>query len=294
MEEENVQIIELRQVPIIEERLRAVKEQIEERTRIASELVCTEETVKEVKRVRADLTKQFNQLEEQRKMVKQQILEPYNQFDALYKECCTEPFKRADGILKGKIDEVESGVKAEKEQKARTYFNELCQSADIDWLTWERTGIKAGMSTTLSRLKAQSMEAVDKVKKDISLIDTMDDRDEILVEYKQSLDVGIAVARVNERKAALKAQAAKEAEWRAREAEKAARAQEVQAAAKKQRQIEAASAPVKVDAEPKQGGGPTPREKVYRVRFDAYGTLEQLKKLKHFLESEDIRYESAT
>lgn len=301
MEEENVQLIELKQIPVIEERLRAVKDEIEERTQTAVALVCTEETYKDVKKARADLKKQFDELEDQRKAIKNQILEPYNRFEEIYKECVADPFKKADASLKGKIDEVEGGLKKSKEEQAKAYFAEICQLAGIDWLTWERTGIKVNLTTSLSKLKAQAVQYVDQVRENVAMIDTMNYRDEILVEYRQCMDVAVAVSRVTSRKKAIEEQAAREAERRAKAAEAEARAQQVRAEAERQRQIDAAAAPAKVCTDPEDRGhlvegnaAPAPKPKIYHVRFDAYGTLEQMRRLKTFLESEGIRYESRT
>lgn len=50
-----LQVIELQQLPIIVERLHSVKADIERRTAEATSLICTEETYKSVKDVRAQL-----------------------------------------------------------------------------------------------------------------------------------------------------------------------------------------------------------------------------------------------
>ena len=88
--------------------------EIEEKVRIAKSLVCTEDTVKDIKATRADLNKQFKTLEEQRKQVKTAVLKPYEDFEESYKKYISNKFKSADTDLKSKIDEVESKLKDEK------------------------------------------------------------------------------------------------------------------------------------------------------------------------------------
>ena len=67
-------LIVIKQLPQIEEHLKDLSTEIDVKVNNAKKLVCTEETVKTVKQVRADLTKDFKNLEEQRKTVKEQIL----------------------------------------------------------------------------------------------------------------------------------------------------------------------------------------------------------------------------
>ena len=78
--------------------------------------------MKAVKEVRANLNKDFKELEQQRKDVKTAVLAPYEQFENIYKECVTDKFKSADKDLKDKIDAVESDLKAQKQQEIKEYF----------------------------------------------------------------------------------------------------------------------------------------------------------------------------
>ena len=148
-----LQVITLKQLPIIEEHLQLVKSDVETRTRNAMQLVCTEETRKDVKSIRTELSKEFAEMENQRKRVKEAIMEPYNQFEAVYKECISDPYKKADAELKKRIDEVESGLKSDKEKAIRDYFNELCKANNLPWLRFEQMGLKIGLSTSVNGSK---------------------------------------------------------------------------------------------------------------------------------------------
>ena len=55
----NQDLIVVKQLPIIQEQLKQLSTEIEQKVENAKSLVCTEETVKEVKQVRADLNKEF-------------------------------------------------------------------------------------------------------------------------------------------------------------------------------------------------------------------------------------------
>lgn len=148
-----LQVIELQQLPIIVERLHSVKADIERRTAEATSLICTEETYKSVKDARAQLTKEFKEYEAQRTAIKSKILEPYNAFEQVYRECVTAPFQQADAELKQKITDVTSGIVAQKTEALMDYYGELVEASDIDWLDDLTYRPKVNMSDCLTSLK---------------------------------------------------------------------------------------------------------------------------------------------
>lgn len=220
------EIIEVKQLPIIVEQLQTIKADVTARVDDALSLACTEETVKAVKQARSDLNKEFKDWETKRGEVKKAIMSPYEQFEAVYKDCITDVFKKADTELKDKIAEVENGVKERKVAEVRGYFNEYSQSKNISFLTFEMSGIKVNLSDSLKKLKEQTKAFIDRVFDDLNLIETQEHSTEILVEYKKSLSVSSAITTVVERYKAIEAEKEREAErqrleQQAKEAEKA-------------------------------------------------------------------------
>ena len=63
MKEEKQELIIVKQLPIIEERLKGLSIEIDEKVKYAKSLVVSDETVKDVKKVRAELSKEFKELE---------------------------------------------------------------------------------------------------------------------------------------------------------------------------------------------------------------------------------------
>ena len=93
----------------------------------------------------------FDQLEARRKEVKAAVMGPYEQFDAVYKECISGPFKRVDAALKEKVDDVESSLKRQCEEKLRVFFEGLCILHNIDYITYEQTGVKVDMASARAK-----------------------------------------------------------------------------------------------------------------------------------------------
>lgn len=265
-------LIKVTQLPVIEERLRSMKGNVDKAVDNAMALVCTEDTIQSIKHTRADLKKAFDELESQRKAVKAAVLDPYNKFEVVYKECVSDQFKRADAALKGKIEAVEMDMKQRCEAGLRSYFEELCESKHIDFVRFEQVGIVVDMTSAKSKrpkkLWDQIARFVDRVEADAALIDSMDDAEEIMVEYKRTLDATGAIATVQERHRRL------EAEKEARAARESAKSQDAEAV----KRVESFAPP-------------TQEEPVVRCRFTVTATKAQLKRLKEFLNMEGIKYE---
>ena len=281
----NTDLIHVVQLPVIEERLRSMKEKVIDQTAAAMALVCTDENLAQVRAVRADLNNTFKDLEEQRKAVKKSIMGPYEAFERVYKECITEPFKQADTSLKEKVTAVEDGIKTECESKMREYFSELCAAERVDWLKFEWVGLKIDLATARqkshAKLREQIAAFVVGVAQAVNTISKMEDADEIMAEYRQCLDMGRAIGIVQDRHQRI------EDERQAAEAHRAA--QEAQDAAVQK--VEAVAPPIVLEP---PVAAPAPHqedEKVYKCSFTVHATKAQLKRLKDFMMQEGIRYE---
>jgi hypothetical protein len=208
--ENTTDLIVVKQLPEIVERLAAVKANISEKALGVLALECNEETVKTIKGLRADLNRDFAELEERRKFVKAAVLKPYEDFEAVYRDCVTNIFKPADERLKNQIAEVEDCLKEEKKNEVRAYFDEYAQSLNIDFVPFERSGITVTLSASAKKLKEQAKAFIDRIADDLALIDTQAHKAEILVEYKRTLNASLAITSVTERHNAIEAERARQ------------------------------------------------------------------------------------
>lgn len=272
----NNEIIVVKQLPIIAEQLQTIKADVTERVNAAMSLVCTEETVKTVKDARAELNKEFKFWEDKRKQVKTAVMSPYEQFEAVYKDCITDVFKKSDGALKSKIDSVENELKERKFDEVYSYFSEYLESKGIDFVNFSQARINVTLSASMKSLKEQAKTFIDRVCEDLALIETQEHKEEILYEYKQSLNVSGAITMVVNRYKAIE-------EAKAREEERKAREQaEKEAAAK----VDEVAPPTVETIAP-----PTVEEKTLTVAFKVTATRSKLKELKEFLNNGGYIYE---
>lgn len=267
----NTDLIIIEQLPIIKERLQMAQHEIKKRVAYATSLECNEETRKEIKKLRAELNKDFQDFESRRKEVKSKIAEPYKQFEQAYNENISEPFKLGLNILDDKISTVESEIKSRKETEVKAYFDEYRKSKDIDFISFEKSGISITLSASEKSLKAAAKEYIDKVSEDLNLIATQDCGDEILIEYKKSLSVSTAITTVCNRHRELE-------EIAAAKAEQAEKAEQLKEAENTVDEIMAEVAPPTV--EPEQ---PEQTEEIFELTFTVRATRNKLKDLKEFL-----------
>ena len=92
----STELIVISQLPVIEEQLKALKERWEAKAAEAASMVCTEDTVQALKSTRAEMRKEFEEADTQRKAVKARYMEPWDKVEATFKDCVKDAFTRAD------------------------------------------------------------------------------------------------------------------------------------------------------------------------------------------------------
>lgn len=284
------QLITLQQPPIIiYERIKAVGQQIEAKIaelNLDNQLV-NEDTIKSAKNTRTMLHKELDVFETQRKFIKEQVNAPYEAFEKAYKEHIKVHYDKADSTLKAKIDEVKNRLISDKITRIKDYFTELCQSQGIDFLIFERLSLNITLSASDKSLKEQVANFVSEVSKSLQLIESLNEPDEfkaeVLTEYKQTIDVTRAIQNAQYRKQQREAelQRIEEQKKRAEQArleaeERASETAPLQAPAQVQPAQEATQAPLQED--------------ILQYTLTVQGTRAQLKALRVFLETNNIKY----
>ena len=197
-----------------------------------------------------------------------------------------------------KIDEFDKRLKADKEARIRAYFTELCQANNIDFLPFERLGLKIGLSDSDKSLKDLVNSNIDNVVKSLAMIESLNDPDEykaeILADYKQTLDVMRSINNAKYRKQQ------REAELQRLEAQKARAEQARLAAEARAKEVAPLQAPEEVPppaiqeapAPPQEAPAPAPQEvtpDLIVTSFTVQGTMEQLRALKAYILSNNIK-----
>ncbi len=275
------ELISVKQLPIIEQHLKSLSAEIDRKVSDALSLAVTEDTVKDVKAVRADLNKLYKDLESQRKTVKKAILEPYEAFEEIYRTYISVRLEDGDAELKRKINAVEAQLRQEKISDLKNYFRELADSEHLTWLDYERGNINVTLSKSRNALHKEVDSFVERVSEGWRTIEALPDSAEVAAEYKRTLNLGDSVEIVRKRHEAIEQEERERehlAEMRKREEETA---QQLRKAAEENPVL---SAPKKVVEEKKE-------PELLTLTFSVTDTRDRLKVLKAFLDGNHYQYE---
>lgn len=237
----------------------------------------TEENLSLMKKTRASLNNRFKEFEDRRKFIKSTILKPYNDFEKSYKTLISSVFNDAESLLKSNISSVESGILNEKIEGLKSYFDEV---NSLEFVKFEHLDLKINRSTSDKSIQESIDNQLNSIKQDLATIDTLPNKDRVLVRYQMSRDLNASISAVNiemEREKKIAEAKQKELERIAQQAEKEAQTiEEPQVTEETQ-----AVAQESVIEEPK----------TYRSSFKVIATMQQLKELKEFMNLKGIRYE---
>jgi len=277
-------LIEVKQLPVSPLQFQAIRARGTLRLEEARSLICTPESLASVKTNRAETQKEYDALEEWRKALKSWAMEEYKRFEADYKDA-SKGYVDALSLYSKEIQETEVSIKQDCEDGLRAYFDELCAVHHLDWLVYERAGIKVNMASakakTPKKLRDRLAAFVAGVSESVGRISLLDDAEEIMVEFQRSLDAAGAICAVQDRHRRIEEQQA------AQEARKAEREREAEMV----RRVEALAPPVAVPAP-----APAPEKSLDDIipvcSFTVYDAPRRvLRQIKEIVNMECIRYE---
>lgn len=274
--ESSVAALRVIRTPVISESLDSVRHQLNSVLAEVQQLPADDSSLKRVKAIRAELAKQFRAMDEQRKEVKRQVMEPYLQAEEKYKAAIAEPFQAADKELKDWVDNYQDGLKDAKELELREYFEELCAVYGVDFLRFEQAGVAVDMATARQKESRKAMQQLEsfvlRVRGDLDTILAMEDSAEILAEYRGHNNLQRAILDVTHRRERIRWE-----ETRIRKAQEERQKQEQHCA-----ELLAAAPELREQL---------PREDIYTMTFTVTGTLAELKALKAYILTRNLRIE---
>ncbi len=292
-------LVEVTQLPVIENQLARVLPEIKQRCEIAASLVVNEDNYKDMKKTRAQLNREYSEFKGLIKNIKEVVMAPLNDFlNGICKEV-DQAYSNGIAQLDGNIKETENGLKDQKRVALMEYYDEYRQSLQLDKQIADprRSGIKVGLTGSLKSYKEQAKAYLDRIANDLKTIALMENCDEIMAEYTISLDMNGAIQIVKDRIA--REEAARKARVEAEAARLAQEAHEAEVSAAMADATEATETPSEASgdsgdilsppsAEKLSGDTTEPQEAesdepVYQTAFRVTGTLDMLRELKRFL-----------
>lgn len=208
----------IKSVGEIESNMKEVRLYVEDLNNYYKNVMFTEDTMKQAKDEKSNVNKFKKQVADYRKNIVEEYNKPIKAFEDTAKE--TEKLL-ADtyNTINKQVANYEEKQKQEKEKEIRQYFEEYRIANNIDFITYERTGIKVTLSASMKNLMDQAKNFIDKVTDDLRLIEAQQHKEEILVEYKQTLNVSHAITTVVNRFEAIEEEKRKQEDFKRKQIE---------------------------------------------------------------------------
>lgn len=170
-----------------------LKAEIAEKVKDYKNLVYTDNQIKDAKADREKLNKLVKALEDKRKEVKKECLQPYEKFESQIKEVIAivnEPI----ALIDGQVKEYDEQKKKEKQEQIEKLFEE---KNIFDWLKLEKIFDTKWLNATnsISKIESEIDEKVAKIDAEISTLQSLKEFSfEAIETYKNCLDLSLAIA----------------------------------------------------------------------------------------------------
>lgn len=271
------EIIKVETLPKIFYQLEEIGKRVDIALNGIEDMVCDEENKKEVKKRKQEITSFKNMMEDRRIQIKKQIMEKYNEFNDKYESEIKTKLVDAENILNEKVSTIENQQKLNKENELRAFAEQWFISKGIENIVkFEDIKLNITLTASIKSLKEQVVDFVDRIFNDIKLIELEEYKDEIMFEYKQTLDFADSKFIVITRHKLI------EEERQKREAIR----EQMDSLEKTIEKVDEIIAPQEIEVTTVQD-----TEEIYTVSFTVKATKSKLKELKEFLNKNEYNYE---
>ena len=161
----------------------------------------TDENIKTSKKMVAAVSKRVKEIEDRRIAIKKDMLQAYNDFEAQVKEI-VNIVKGAESIVRDQVREMEERERDEKREAIHEIFTKRLKHYKFDNMIGFDDFIKPNhlnKTTTMKSIENEMVEWLEKKETDFQVIKSLPNAEEVMVEYLDTKDIGVAMRIVNER-----------------------------------------------------------------------------------------------
>lgn len=268
----------IKSVGEIESNIKEVKGYVENLNNYYKNVAFTEETMKEAKEEKSKVNKFKKQVADYRRNIVAEYNKPIKTFEDIAKETenlLTDTYN----TINEQVANYENKQKEAKEKEVKEYFEEYKTANNIDFIEYVQAKINVTLTASMKSLKEQAKQFIDKIADDLKLIETQEHKAEILVEYKQTLNVSNAITTVMNRFKAVEEEKRKQEE------------QVVHIQMNENHEITKQSHEELEKAFNREMRETQINQKTYTITFKVTETAPRLKQLKDYLIREGYQYE---
>lgn len=225
--------------------------------------IVTEDTLNDYKSEKANINKIKDKIATYKKTIVAEYNKPIDEFVNVAK-MAENTLKEAYDYINEQCNSFDEQKKQDKVDELKRYFNEVCQQKNISFVTYERMNQNVTLSKSLKSLYSEIDVYIENIDKDITTIESMEDKEEILIDFMKSLNLSDSIQNVQERKKAKEL---------------------IQTNTKEEKVVEPQVEETKLSA-------PVIEEELVECSFKVTSTLPKIKALVEYMKAEGISYES--
>ena len=262
----------------------AVKAWLEEELAPYATMVVTPDAISDAKKTRANIRKVADSIDSQRKAIKKQWLQPFEEYEAKCKEL-TGIVSNAVSNIDGQIKDMENEIKEQKKMALASFFAN--NSEDVsDYISFEDVFDSRMLNSTYAQKDAEAdiLRQLDAVRNDLTAIRSFESPYEsaMLSEYGKTHQLGKAIAECKRLEAIQRA-------------EEERKAKEVSTSFDEPKEAydepQEATAPFTPPFVSPVAPMEPPKPKLYTFRFEVTGTAEAFSALKRCMTANGMEYE---
>lgn len=228
-----------------------------------SKIVVTDENLDAMKKEKVNINKIKDKIAKYRKSIVAEFKKPIDEFEKTAKET-ESSLKEAYDFVNNQCNAFDEEKKQLKIDEAKRYFEEKCQSKNINFVLYSQMNQNITLSKTQKSIYSEIDTFIENIEKDLNAIEKMENGQEILIDYMKLLDLPLAIESFNTKKAFEK----KTEEYQTK----------ISTGVKEEPKEVVLQAPV--------------TEEIVEASFKVKTTMEKLKKVVNFMKEEGIVYES--
>lgn len=225
--------------------------------------IVTEDTLNDYKTEKANINKIKDKIADYRKTIVKEYNKPIDEFVNVAK-MAENTLKEAYEYINEQCNSFDEQKKQDKVDELKRYFNEVCEQKNISFVTYGRMNQNVTLSKSLKSLYSEIDVYIENIDKDITTIESMEDKEEILIDYMKSLNLSDSIQNVQERKKAKEL---------------------IQTNTKEEKVVEPHAEETKLSA-------PVMEEELVECSFKVTSTLPKIKALVEYMKAEGISYDS--
>lgn len=160
----------------------------------------TDENLQTSKKMLAAVNKRVKEISDKRIAIKKEMLQPYNAFENQVKEI-TNIVKDADNFVREQVKNLEEQERANKEKAIQDIFTKRIKHYSFNDLFTFDDFIQPkhlNKSTSMKSVETEMVEWLEKKDTDFQFIQGLPNNHEVLMEYKDTKDLAVAINNVKQ------------------------------------------------------------------------------------------------